>query len=68
MCLGGKVLSVANQVDLLLAKGLAPPEAARALGAEASRYDPACLSAALEIIAEGPAADGPLPAHGGEAP
>jgi CRP-like cAMP-binding protein len=67
MCLGGKVLSVANQVDLLLAKGLAPPEAAQALSAEASRYDPACLSAALEIIAEGPAADGPPPARGAEA-
>jgi len=52
MCAGGKVLSLANQVDLLLARGLSPASVARALTAESSRYDPVCLSAALGIIGE----------------
>jgi CRP-like cAMP-binding protein len=64
MCLGGKVLSVANQLDLLLAKGLSPEEVAGALSAEASRYDPACLSAALEVIADGRAAADRPELHG----
>jgi len=52
MCPGGKVLSLANQIDLLLARGLSPASVAGALTAESSRYDPVCLSAALGIIEE----------------
>jgi len=52
MCPGGKVLSLANQIDLLLARGLSPASVAGALTAESSRYDPVCLSAVLKIIGE----------------
>jgi HD-GYP domain-containing protein (c-di-GMP phosphodiesterase class II) len=46
----GRILSAANHVDLLISKGLAPAEAAQHMRDEASRYDPAALSAILSEI------------------
>ena len=45
-----RILSVANQLSLLLAKGLRPPDVGAHLSGEASRYDPSALSATLEIL------------------
>jgi HD-GYP domain-containing protein (c-di-GMP phosphodiesterase class II) len=51
---GGRILSAANQMDLLVTKGLSPSEAAEHMRHESSRYDPEVLSALFETVGRYP--------------
>ncbi len=52
LSVGGLVLSAANQLDLVIAKGLSLGQAVDHLRHEAGRYDPEVLSALIEIARE----------------
>ena len=52
LSVGGLVLSAANQLDLVIAKGLPLVQAVDHLRHEAGRYDPEVLSALIEIARE----------------
>jgi HD-GYP domain-containing protein (c-di-GMP phosphodiesterase class II) len=52
LSVGGRILSAANQLDLVIAKGLSLGQAVEHMRGEAGRYDAEVLSALIEIARE----------------